>query len=244
MSSEISERIGKFNEIAGEARRLLLITRGSELQQAMVDRLSTFLEALANWKSEAVAQQDEGLANLFLGLECIVEALIAELNMWVMLKNDKPDDAWSKLIAAQGSITHALRAHDGFAGLENEARRLEAIEKIIFPPQTFFSAGLIVSKSICSICDLDYEDCPHIVGKAYWGEFCFRRLKDFEPNHIAIVENPASKECRATHISVEGGKRNQMTWRVEPSTSVDKSTEQKGGLLVSGIIMKTTDLVS
>lgn len=244
MNSEISERIEKFNEIVSEARPFLLITRGSELQQTMISRLTTFLEVLTSWKSEAVTQQDEGLANLFLGIECIVESLIAELNMWVMLKNDKPDEAWSKLIAAQTAITHALRAHDGFPSLENEARRLEAIEKIIFPPQTFFSAGLIVSKSICSICDLDYEDCLHIVGKAYWGEFCFRRLKEFEPNHIAIVENPASKECRATHISVEGGKRNQMTWRVEPSASADKSTEEKGGLVVSGIIMKTTDLVS
>ena len=123
--------------------------------------------------------------------------------------------------------------------------RLDAIEKLVFPPQIFLSTGMIVRSEICSICEKDYADCEHLVGMPYWGRFCFRRLKDIRPDHVAIVEEPANKLCRLTHFSAEGGMRNRMTWRIEPSeTQAETLADGQKGLLTKAILLTTYDLAS
>jgi hypothetical protein len=163
--------------------------------------------------------------------------------MWLLLKSEKPEDAWDKLIAGQTETTHAMRAHPTFEHLKNRVEHLGAIEKLIFPPRVFLSAGMIVRKQLCSICDIDYADCSHLVGRPYWGEFYFRRLEDVTADHVAIVLDPANKLCRVTHFSTEGGMRNRMTWRVEPThqrrSVVGKSN---GRLLTRGILLSANDL--
>jgi hypothetical protein len=71
-----------------------------------------------------------------------------------------------------------------------------AIEELVFPPQVFFSAGLVVQKSICSICGTEYGDCFHVVGRPYMRELCRRILTNVVPDHVAIVNEPANKRCR------------------------------------------------
>ena len=164
--------------------------------------------------------------------------------MWLMLKDEEPERAWERLIAAQRATTYAIRADQGFAHLEAHASRLMEIETLVFPPQVFLSSGLIVSECICTICNTNYEDCSHVVGMPYWGEFCFRKLKTFEANHVAIVKEPANKLCRVTHFSAEGGRRNRMTWHVEPDEGSKDQTQNKGGLAASGIVMSIHDLAS
>jgi hypothetical protein len=138
------------------------------------------------------------------------------------------------LIDAQIETTHSIRAHSAFSDLENHSKRLQAIEKVVFPPQVFLSAGLIVSKSMCSICKSDYEDCSHLVGMPYLGEFCFRVLTDVVANHVSFVEDPANKRCRVTHFSAEGGRRNRMTWRVEAIKGQEPLADEQKSLLATG----------
>jgi hypothetical protein len=237
MSDDISARIAAFNELVRSAQVLLSIARDSDLQQAMLASLSELSTSVAGWKAAAVAEGNEVNANLFLGMECLLKALHAELEMWLMLKRQEPELAWDHLITAQTATCHALRAAPGFSSLESHATRLDAIEKVVFPPQVFVSAGLIVSKAICTICGTDYEECPHLVGLPYWGEFCFRKLTDVAADHVAIVADPANKRCRMTHFSDEEGRRNRMTWRVEAVKNSDDSP-------ASAIIMSTDDLLS
>lgn len=216
MSDDPVERINEFNDEIKPAHVLLSATRASELQRAEILRLGQVREKVANWKRQAIAGKNEDQANLYLGMECYLASLIAELKMWVLIKDEHPEEAWAALVEAQRQTTDTVRAHRVFADVETNARRLLAIEQIVFPPQNFFSAGLIVRRQICTICNRDYNECDHVVGKPYWGEFCHRRLEDVTADHVSMVDDPANKLCRVTYHGVPGGKRNTMTWRIEP----------------------------
>lgn len=244
MTNDTSARVEVFNELVRSAEALLSIARDSELQEQMIGRLTEASATVTGWKRGAVADKRESDANMFLGMECLLRALRTELEMWLMLKRERPEQAWELLIAAQTATSQAMRADLGFSYLDDHARRLEAIEAVVFPPQIFLSAGLIVSKSICTICGKDYEDCSHIVGMPYWGEFCFRKLTEVSANHVAIVDDPANKLCRITHVAAEGGKRNRMTWRIESVENGDSQKHSPDALRTSGIIMSIEDLLS
>jgi hypothetical protein len=243
MIDEFPARIKQFNEVVHDAQILISIARDSDLQRKSIATLSDFSVSLRDWKQEAITAKNEDRANLILGMECLVEALKAELSMWLSLKAEKPENAWENLIAAQTATSDAVRAHTTFANLENHAKYLDAIERVVFPPQIFLSAGMIVHKQICSICDLDYEDCHHVVGVPYWGKFCFRTLKDVVLDHVSIVTDPANKLCRMTHFSIEGGRRNRMTWQVETAKDQEQPTGDHKSLTTTGSIL-ARDLVS
>lgn len=215
MDKQISQLVQKFNKSVKEVEVFLSITRAKELQESSIKTIEKTLKDIANEKQEAIASCDESYANLLLGCECIGGALIAELQMWLLLKDEKPDAAWDRLIDAQIYTIEALRAHEGFSHLGRHFQRLEAIEKLVFPPQVFLSSGIIIKRQECSICGLDYDECEHIVWKPYMGKFCSIIAREFELDHVAIVKDPADKRCRALGFSVDGGTRNRMTWRIK-----------------------------
>jgi hypothetical protein len=240
--SDYSKEIELFNATVEKAGELSYIVRDNELQRSALAELSALAAKVEAWKRQAISDQNERYANVFLGGQCVIEALEAELNMWLQLKDGRPDEAWENLVNAQRATRNAIRASRGFSHLEARATRLLNIERVVFPAQVFLSAGLIVRSQQCSICGAEYDDCPHIVGKPYMGEFCRCILKDIEANHIAIVTEPANKQCRVVYFNDEGGKRNRMTWRVEPGSIPDTSGTERKGRVVEGIILSTTDV--
>lgn len=242
MSSEFQERVATFNNLVREVEVLLFVTRDSDLQRAAIERLSQIVLLAEGWKRDAVSEGNEDQANAILGMEHCAASLKAELEMWVLLKSNEADEAWNCLITAQSAALWAIRASAGFVHLVERTERLATIEKLIFPSQIFLSAGLIVHQEICTICGSDYEDCAHVVGTPYWGEFCFRRLVGVTPDHVAMVEEPANKKCRITHFNVEEGKRNRMTWRVEPFSESDQVDNDGEGLRTRAILLTEDDL--
>lgn len=77
------------------------------------------------------------------------------------------------------------------------------------------------------------------------GEFCRCILRDSAPDHVAIVKEPANKQCRIVYFNAEGGKRNRMTWRVEPDAiagDVEDGGAGRKGLMTSGILLSTSDI--
>jgi len=239
--SDYSKEIELFNASVEEKANLSYIVRDSDLQRDALAELAALTAKVEDWKERAVSKQNENFANLFLGCECIIEALSAELNMWLELKAGRPDDAWKSLITAQTATRDAIRAHRGFHHLEARATRLVSIERVVFPDQVFLSAGLIVRRQECSVCNAEYEDCPHLVGMPYMGEFCRCILRDIEADHIAMVKEPANKQCRIVYFNAEGGKRNRMTWRVESSAIDNSGDPHRKGLMTSGILLATSD---
>lgn len=206
----------RFNDVVHAEEVFAFVTRDTELQQKACVALESLLRETAEQKALAIARQSEDLANLFLACECAATSLLSQIKMWLCLKEGKGDEAWDQLIAAQDAALWAQRAHPGFASLRNYAHRLELIEKLIFPPQVFTSAGFLVNHQVCSICKQEYGECRHIAGRPYMGRFCSIRAEGLTIDHVSIVDEPADKRCRVTHFDVDGGRRNRMTWLVEP----------------------------
>jgi hypothetical protein len=150
--SDYSEEIDLFNASVEGKAHLSYIVRDSDLQRNALVELSALAAKVEDWKKRAISEQDENSANLFLGCECVIEALQAELSMWLRLKEGQPDDAWNSLVVAQMATRDAIRAHRGFSHLQARAIRLVNIERVVFPDQVFLSAGLIVHRQECSIC--------------------------------------------------------------------------------------------
>lgn len=111
--NDYSKEIDLFNACVENAATLSLIVRDSDLQRGALAQLIALAANVEDWKRRAISKRDENGANLFLGCECVIEALSAELNMWLLLKNSQPDHAWNSLIIAQMATRDAMRADFG-----------------------------------------------------------------------------------------------------------------------------------
>ena len=136
----------------------------------------------------------------------------------------------------------AVRTHRSFRHCEHQVRRLEQIEQVFFPRQVFVSAGLMIGYQECSICEEEYGHCGHIAGRPYWGQLCYIIARDFEGDHVAIVENPADKRCRVVGFRVGGGERNRMTWKIGPLEAVGDEqlaqlADSEGHLITRAVLM-------
>jgi hypothetical protein len=241
MMIEKKTTIERFNAVVDDATIFTFLTRASELQREACAKLKSLSEECRRLKVTAVRAGDEDFANLLLGFECVADCIMAEIEMWLLLKEEKPDEAWDKLVDAQNLASAAVRAHGGFAHLEKRAEYLIEMEKIIFPPQNFLSVGLVVKQRICSLCGKEYGECEHVVGRPYWGRFCAVITKGIEPDHVALVKEPADKGCRVTHFAVEGGSRNKMTWRIEQDDQVTgQAIPDQPGLVVKARLLRAT----
>src|ERR1035437_3189403 len=225
MSGAPTAFVSEFNKIIDECAIFTCITRDGGLQRQARTRLDDLLTAISSEKASAITANNVDYANLLLGCESVAKGIAAEITMWLLLKEGRPDAAWDQLVTAQASIADAPRAHRGFSHLTDHLDRLKAIEQLVFPPQVFLSTGFIVQRQICSICEGDYEDCQHIKGRPYMGKFCTVTLIPSAVDHVAFVENPANKRCRILKFSVEGGQRNRMTWLVEPNTAPSEQAQ-------------------
>ena len=65
-----------------------------------------------------------------------------------------------------------------------------------------FSPALVVREAACSICGEDPEDCPHVIGRLYNGERCYRILKKVDIIEVSLVSRPAAPDARVRAISV------------------------------------------
>ena len=215
MNNDHYSFIENFNMAIKNAEVFLFITRDSELQHSAIEDLKRLKDQMTALKTDAVDQRNENLANTLLGYECVVEALVAELEMWILLKQEDPNAAWDKLVTAQSASCGAIRAHEGFSHLVQHCQRLDDIERLIFPPQVFFSVGMLIKCQECSICGHEYEDCEHLKGRPYMGQFCGVIVREVtQLDHVAVVDHPADKRCRVTEFTAERGVRDRMTWRV------------------------------
>lgn len=150
--------IDAFNQSVESARVFLSITRASELQTAECEKLNNLLKKVFEEKKTAIEDANEDYANMLLGCECVLNTLISEIQMWLLLKEEKPDEAWDQLISAQMASAGAVRASKSFSELEKHSLRLKEIETLVFPKQQFISSGLIVHRQECSICSQEYDN--------------------------------------------------------------------------------------
>jgi hypothetical protein len=215
----VDKLLAQFDTVAEEVQTLTFLARAAELQEAALGVADQFLETLRAHKAAFVSAGDEPAANQSLAMELALQAVRAELSMWLRLKRDDPDGAWDDLVTAQDTLSAAaaVRRQIGVdtGRLDNLGRKLVLIEQYLFPPQMFNSIGGIVTKRECSICGSDYDSCNHIRGRAYMGQLCRTIIREYKVREMSIVMDPADKRCRITHFSDQGKLRNKMTWRLE-----------------------------
>lgn len=204
--------------IIKEKSKYLYITRDKSVLEDQISELQKIEEEILKTKKHYIEEQNEEYANLWLSFELIVNAIKNGLKMFILLKEGDPDNAWNNLVEAQNNVHWSIIAHEfnkeiqfGYNDFFNQ------IEKILFPPQSFVSSSLIVGRSECSICKKNMQDCNHIKGQCYMGEFCSEiatEIKEF--NHLALVGTPADKRCRHTHMgNTNPPKLNLMTLKMD-----------------------------
>lgn len=214
MNDEVKVFNDELKNIIDDCKRFCYLSRGKDFQLKKYEELNKIKEKAINLKNKAIEIEDEDSANAMLGLEEIINSIMNELEMWIAFKDDNPNAAWDCLINAEMSTIHAIRAHPIAAQWENNASRLNDIERLLFPPMTYLSPGMIIKNGECSICGKEYGECNHIRGKAYMGRFCSRILKDVEIKEISFVSEPANKHCRVLQLTDEDGTtRDFLTWK-------------------------------
>lgn len=223
MNTRVTELLGQFRETVAECERFCYAARAREFQVESIANLGTLESAISALKAEMVEVGDEDAANCLLSLGLAAGALRLELNMWVALKDDDAALAWNSLVDAQSRASNAIRAHAVSHHLERYVQRLEDLERLLFPPMTFMSVGMVIRESRCSICGSEYGDCDHVKGEVYMGEMCGREITRADLTDISIVPRPANKRARLTVISDAGTRRDLLTWRVIPPSEHDAS---------------------
>jgi len=215
MNNEIDEFFQKTRKCIESNKKYLFLARGKEFQEAALQELMKLRDEATVIKKHYIDIKDEESANFVLELECLILGFIKEFEMWILLKEDKPNEAWDSLIASQVAFSyvdrHILGDEDDLKFYYN---KLLYLEKLLFPPQLFQSPGGTSKNIICSICGKDFVDCEHISGKKYMGEFCFSLIDDMNLEEISVVDEPADKRNRAFNIIQNGEKRDWMTWGV------------------------------
>lgn len=218
MNKEIELFLKEFNEVIRECEKFCFISRDKEFQQDAIKKLATLKHRAASLKKRMITLKDENSANCMLSLENLIDAIINELEMWIVLKENNPDKAWDLLINAQYAIRTSAQAHCIALELNAEgyANKLHLIEKLLFPLQIFFSPGFVIERAECSICGKEYGECEHIIGKAYMGKMCHQKITKIKKiEEISIVEEPANKQARTLQFTDDDGiTRDFMTWRI------------------------------
>ncbi|MEO6149185.1 MAG: hypothetical protein ABIP28_03450 [Mucilaginibacter sp.] len=210
---EVKELLEEFNQIAERSQNIAIFTRDIELQKAELQTLSNFIEKSNSLKISNKDKYSEEELNLILFIIFSIDAVKSELEMVISLKDNKMDLAWSSLVHAQIQISIAATNHPFNKNtLNGYVLKLDRYEKLLFPKMMFASAGYLVKKTKCSICELEYEDCDHLKGKFYNGELCVREIHEAELEEVSLVENPANKLCRALSAIFDGKEVDPLTF--------------------------------
>jgi hypothetical protein len=223
---EITGFQDEFQEIASECRKFFFMTRAKELQIEARDRLKTFEPKAEVLKEKAIALESEDAANAMLCYEELISAFVNELSMWIALKDDDTALAWDCLVNTQTAISLAMQAHSIASNMQEYVEHLSLAEQVLFPPQLFFSPGMIIREARCSICDEEYGECNHVVGRPYMGQLCIRDIVEAEIEEASLVEKPANKKARGIYYTdTKGVRRDFLTWRVTSSTETEQKDE-------------------
>lgn len=216
IESETHELIRLIDDLSSNVQTVSNFTQDKSRQQQVVGQIDEFLDFAEEAKESVRNRYTTTVksANRILALECVAKCWKGEIQMWIALKQGLYDNAWEHLVKAQRLARAAPRADqlgEKFS-MDSRAKRLEAIEAIVFPNQVFFSPGLTAGIGICTICEERYEDCPHIKGYPYDGAFCAVRIEEIkEFDHVALVDEPADKMARAMVAGPEGDERDRMS---------------------------------
>lgn len=203
-----TEIVEQYNGRLEQAAKLNFFVRDIDLQKEMIEDLKGFKLYIKSFKAQARDKKDENSANHFFHMQCVLNAWISSLSIWISLKESTPYSAWNNLIDAQEYLSYAVRVSDDGIGIDEFKEHLKKIEDSIFPGFPLYnSLGIIMRGGVCSICNEPLETCEHIGDEIYLGSVCRRiKISDINIDHGAIVENPKDRRCIITEFEFSPGK--------------------------------------
>ena len=150
--------------------------------------------------------------------------------MWVLLKEEKPAEAWDKLAESQSALTIVQRIQFD-PETDKLLQHLLLVEKVVFPFQMACSSGYTYHEAFCSICNERYGECSHVSSQIYMGRICRRVIKNCVLVENSLVLKPHDKRCRVTEYSENGKVYCTLTRRELPqSKPVDPSSKFVTGI--------------
>lgn len=191
-------------------------TRDELLQASVYALRPQILEEIVCHKKEAIAAENELLANVLWCYEQIyiikdiylsayldmrrAARLSNELdeNGYESPKSRAYEDAWNKLDCADKHIC-LLEENYCIPDIEMKEFHIDEIANDIqklfslFPYKVFCSREMIIKREECSICGKPIRvrhPCGHIPGRLYMGVICIRKVVEAEALAISIVDNP------------------------------------------------------
>lgn len=225
----------KYNKLLEESRKLDFIVRDKDLQEVQVKKLDEFRRYLKSYKQQAVQRSNEELANTFFHLQCLINAQMSSLQIWISIKDGKNQKAWNHLIDAQEYLVYAIQTSDGHDVLNEFTTKLAYVERLIFPGFPVYSSlGLIFTGGVCSICEKPIEDCEHIEGRIYWGKVCQRiRIEKVDIDHSSVVSNPKDRRCIITEFGADDGfVHDYISWKVLRSVEKEEDKGRQASLVL------------
>jgi len=213
------------------------LTCGIEFQRECVQALTSLHDRLKELRDTFIAHSNEPYANAAFRAQMVVSAVKRLLEMWILLKEEKPDDAWDRLIEAQQKLAVAQRVYFD-ADTETFLRHLLSVEEVVFPAQVFLSCGFkyVATDARCTICNQQYGECDHISGRIYMGRICRRRILKHEVIETSIVPHPQDKRCRMVAYTENGTWYCTLTRRERPQGDAPIDSETRA---FSGIAMRS-----
>lgn len=173
----------------------------SYLQQQNLSLNSDVLNAIEEHRRDAIKMQDENTANYWWCMRQIYIVQEKYLSFFDMLRKRNYEEAWRTLERVDIELSFLEGVFD-IGNADDDKYNLVFIGCIIkhfealFPYRYFFSTENLIKSEECSICGKKASirhPCGHEPGKLYMGEFCYRRVTDFEFLGAVIVTDPFDK---------------------------------------------------
>lgn len=205
----------QFCDFIDSCGKFCCYTRSIDIQQQKITECEDYLITIKEYKSHAITRKDEGVANQFFHMQCVINSLRSFLLVWKNLKENDFNKSWTYLIDAQEYLIIALKIDD-YEGIRNLETRLNSAETLLFPGWAkYISAGFTETIGKCSICYELFSKCEHIENSIYMGKLCLRVDREIKSaDHVALVDNPRDKRCIITKISDDDGNEiDYFSWK-------------------------------
>lgn len=212
---DFNDAYAAYQTLLEHATSLCYVSCKSSLQDECCTNLENFVRSGSRELRLKLNElgDEEGVKKLIV-LEAQLTAIYHELICLLLLKSNEAEAAWDQLVLAQECVKVVGRF---FGSAEGQFDRLRVLERLLFPPQSFMSVGIIVQESECNVCKGDYEICDHVAGEIYGAEVCRRTITKADLKETSFLghNEPKDRRCRVTHLSRNGVKTNLMTLETE-----------------------------
>lgn len=155
-------------------------------------------ESLRDLKQRLVADRDHSGAKTIWCYEQILRIQNQYIVAFHKLKSGDFYEAWCLLEQVEIG-QHFLQRH---LAINKDSYELPFIQKhvtqfqALFPYKHFFSPGMLILKTECSICHKPRSirrPCGHLLGEIYDGEMCARHVTKVKLLEVSLVTNPRQK---------------------------------------------------